>query len=110
MTVYAILSKIEEPIPSGKIDFTYQGSGNGTAFTVPSGITKVRVTVNLWTKADDFNYNQQTVHTVFSVTAGETIYAKDRRWCDGAPGVTPLVIIPQELEYGPEINKLEVNK
>ena len=110
MTVYAILSKIEEPIPSGKIDFTYQGSGNGTAFTVPSGITKVKVTVDLWMKADDFNYNQRTVYKVFSVTAGETIYAKDSRWCNGARGVTPVVVIPRELEYGPEINKLKVDK
>lgn len=109
MTVYAILSKIEEPVPSGKIAFTYPGSGNGTAFTVPSGITKVRVTVSMGTKDDDFSYKWQTVHKVFSVTAGETIYAKDSRWCGGAPGVTPLVVLPQELEYGPEINKLEAN-
>lgn len=106
MTVYAILSKVET-IPSGKIAFTYPGSGNGTAFTVPSGITKVRVIMKLARKVDDNNYNGQTVSQVFSVTAGQTIYANDRRWCSGAPGVTPIFFRPQELEYGPEINKLE---
>lgn len=109
MTVYAILSKIKEPIPSGKIAFTYPGSGNGTAFTVPSGITKVRVTVTLGMTAGGLEYNWQTGIKIFSVTAGETIYANDRRWCVGAPGVTPVVCRPQGLEYGPEINKLEAN-
>ena len=107
MTVYAILSKIEEPVPSGKIAFTYPGSGNGTAFTVPSGITKVRVTMKMGRAVDNHNYNWQTVSQVFSVTAGQTIYANDSRWCVGAPGVTPIFFRPQELEYGPEINKLE---
>ena len=56
MTVYAILSKIDEPVPSGKIDFVATPDGKtGTAFTVPSGITKVRVTVLVF----DQMYNSQ---------------------------------------------------
>lgn len=107
MTVYAILSKIEEPVPSGKIAFTYPGSGNGTAFTVPSGITKVRVTMDVGRKIDSYNYEWVTGGQVYAVTAGQTIYANDSRWCVGAPGVTPMLIRPKTLEYGPEINKLE---
>ena len=57
MTVYAILSKIEEPVPSGKIDFVASPDGKtGTAFTVPSGITKVRVTVLVFDNGDVKNF------------------------------------------------------
>lgn len=104
MTVYAILSKIEEPVPSGKIDFVASPDGKkGTAFTVPSGITKVRVTVLVFDKI--YHSQEQKVY-VYSVTAGETIYANKPPYCIGYPGATPVAVRPQTLEYGPEINKL----
>lgn len=109
MTVYAILSKVEEPVPSGKIDFIYNGSGSGTAFTVPSGVTKVRITLHIAVSSGQ-GYDDHIGTKVFSVTAGQTIYANDKRWCSGAPGVTPIFFRPLKLEYGPEINKLPEGK
>ena len=105
MTVYAILSKVEEPVPSGKIDFVASNDGKtGTAFTVPSGITKVRVTVRMFQGLDSWEKIN-----VISVTAGQTLYAKRPPFYIGYPGsnMGPIAVRSQTLEYGPKINKLQ---
>ena len=105
MTVYAILSKVEEPVPSGKIDFVASNDGKtGTAFTVPSGITKVRVTMLYFDKM--YNETTQRIY-VYSVTAGETLHANNPPYFVGYPGATPIAVRSQTLEYGPEINELK---
>lgn len=104
MTVYALLSNVEEPIPSGKIDFVASNDGKtGTAFTVPAGITKVRIAVRVFRGLD---WDDKI--RVYSVTAGETLYANKPPFFYGGPLSTPIAVRPLTLEYGPEINKLEV--
>ena len=70
-------------------------------------LSKIHLHKIFYTTFDNMYHSQEQKVYVYSVTAGQTIYANKPPYFIGSPLATPIAVRSQTLEYGPEINKLQ---